>query len=185
MREWKRRRRTGGGVLLDLASHHIDLLRWLLDIEVAEVEASLGSELSEGDTARLRLRTSSGVLAEGFFSFRDTRTDWLEFVGDLGRLRVDRYGWAIELRREIGRSSTRTRLPPVWEPTSWRMRKLLRPQHDPSWRSALTAFIGRILGNSCELPGPIDGLRSLEVVLAAEQSARLSAPVTPAAVSAS
>ena len=29
MPEWKRDRSTGGGVLLDLASHHLDQLRWL------------------------------------------------------------------------------------------------------------------------------------------------------------
>ena len=43
MPEWKRWRRSGGGVLLDLASHHIDLLRWFLDDEMATVEATIGS----------------------------------------------------------------------------------------------------------------------------------------------
>ena len=35
MPSWKRRRATGGGALLDLASHHIDLVRWMLATEVA------------------------------------------------------------------------------------------------------------------------------------------------------
>ena len=30
MPDWKRRRGSGGGALLDLASHHVDLLRWFL-----------------------------------------------------------------------------------------------------------------------------------------------------------
>src|SRR5215203_3111260 len=38
--EWKRTRDTGGGVLLDLASHHIDLVHHLLDDPVARVYAS-------------------------------------------------------------------------------------------------------------------------------------------------
>ncbi|HTG50883.1 MAG TPA: Gfo/Idh/MocA family oxidoreductase, partial [Gemmatimonadales bacterium] len=47
MPSWKRRRATGGGVLLDLASHHIDLVRWMLATEVAVVSVSLSSETTE------------------------------------------------------------------------------------------------------------------------------------------
>jgi myo-inositol 2-dehydrogenase / D-chiro-inositol 1-dehydrogenase len=177
MPEWKRRRSTGGGVLLDLASHHVDHLRWLLETEIAEVEATIASELTEHDTARLRLRTSSGVDAMGFFSFRAGRTDRLEFVGERGTLRVDRYGWAVDLVQDTGGRVRRRWLPPAWVVSSWRLRKLLRPEHDPSWRRALAAFVGQIQGKEHPLPTPLDGLRSLEVVLAAEESARTGGPV--------
>ena len=58
--EWKRERSSGGGALLDLASHHVDLARVLLDAEVVEVSASVRSIQSEADTAVATLRMSSG-----------------------------------------------------------------------------------------------------------------------------
>ena len=48
---WKARRSEGGGVLLDLGSHHFDLIRWLLDARVERVEATLASQASEHDSA--------------------------------------------------------------------------------------------------------------------------------------
>jgi myo-inositol 2-dehydrogenase/D-chiro-inositol 1-dehydrogenase len=177
MPDWKRRRSSGGGVLLELASHHVDQLRWLLQTEIAEVEATIASERTEHDTARLRLRTSSGVDAKGFFSFRAGRTDCIDLVGERGRLRVDRYGWAVDVVQDTGGGRRRTSLPPASVLDPWRLRKLLRPEHDPSWRRALAAFVGQIQGKEHPLPTPLDGLRSLEVGLAAEESARTGGPV--------
>ena len=70
MPEWKRRRATGGGVLLDLASHHVDLARWLLRDEVESASARCASELSEQDTAWLSLGMRGGARVEGVYSFR-------------------------------------------------------------------------------------------------------------------
>ena len=44
MPTWKRDRASGGGVLLDLASHHIDQLRWLTGDEVERVSATCASD---------------------------------------------------------------------------------------------------------------------------------------------
>ena len=82
MPAWRRRRVTGGGVLLELASHHIDQLRWLLGDEVAWVNASLRSEQSEQDAARLDLSMTRGVEVQSFFSFRAGLTDCMEFIGE-------------------------------------------------------------------------------------------------------
>jgi predicted dehydrogenase len=68
MAEWKQHRATGGGVLLDLASHHIDLVRWLLDDEIATVEARLESDASEDDSAWLRLATRGATEVRSTFS---------------------------------------------------------------------------------------------------------------------
>jgi predicted dehydrogenase len=43
MPAWKRSRPTGGGVLLDLGSHHTDLLRWFLNSEAAQVALPNGA----------------------------------------------------------------------------------------------------------------------------------------------
>jgi predicted dehydrogenase len=86
---WKRRRATGGGVLLDLASHHIDLMRWFLDDEISSVHASLQSEVTEHDSAQVELSTQGGVEVQSWFSCRSALSDWIEFAGERGTLRVD------------------------------------------------------------------------------------------------
>jgi myo-inositol 2-dehydrogenase / D-chiro-inositol 1-dehydrogenase len=179
MSAWKLKRASGGGALLDLASHHVDLLRWLLETEITEVEASVRSEQTEDDTAHLRLRTSNGVHVEGFYSFQGPRADLLELTGDAGALRIDRYGWALDLGQSTGDSSSRRHLPAVWKPSMWRVGRLVSPGNDPSWRAALGAFLDRVRdGAEDDLAGPVDGLRSLEAVVAAEESARSSAPIS-------
>ena len=52
MPAWKRNRATGGGVLLDLASHHIDLTRWFLSDEVVSATAWIGSAQTDQDSVR-------------------------------------------------------------------------------------------------------------------------------------
>lgn len=52
--------------LLDLASHQFDLVRWLLDDEIASVTAEIASDASEDDIARVELRTATGVTVAGF-----------------------------------------------------------------------------------------------------------------------
>ena len=52
---WKGQVATGGGVLLDYASHHIDLLRWITGCEVRVVSASVQSATCEEDTACVQM----------------------------------------------------------------------------------------------------------------------------------
>ena len=95
--DWKLRRNSGGGVLLDLASHHIDLLRFLLDEEVVEVSARLASRRSEDDTAWVQCWLAGGLVAQSFFSFAAIDEDRFEICGDRGKLIADRLrGWSLE-----------------------------------------------------------------------------------------
>lgn len=89
--DWKRQRASGGGVLLDLGVHHIDLTRFLTGLEITGVRASVSSRMSEQDTALLELRLEGGVGAQSFFSLSATEGDHVEVHGDLARLAVDRY----------------------------------------------------------------------------------------------
>ena len=66
--EWKQKRESGGGALLDLASHHVDLLRFWFNEEVHEVYANIRSQRVEADTATLELRLTNGLLVQSFFS---------------------------------------------------------------------------------------------------------------------
>ena len=166
----------GGGVLLDLASHHIDSLRWLLQDDIVSVESRVESRSTEGDEAWLRLSLrKSGAEVSGFYSFRAGRADTLEFLGERGTLRIDRFRSSPSLRlaRRFGYGVRSACLLPGPGATSWRLARLLKPSWEPSYRRALGGFADLCRGGS---PGNLasldDGLRSLEVILAAEESAR-------------
>ncbi len=182
MPEWKRWRRSGGGVLLDLASHHIDLLRWCLDDEMATVEATIGSIETEHDTATLKLVTRGGTDVQMYVSLQAGPADSLEFIGETGTLRVDRHRLVPALKRSrrhgYGARSAWI-VPSVSDVAVW-MRRLVRPSYQPSFSRALGAFVDRINGRSVSLPTVEDGVRSLAVVLAAEESAARKALTTVA-----
>ncbi|MDH3673528.1 MAG: Gfo/Idh/MocA family oxidoreductase, partial [Gammaproteobacteria bacterium] len=171
---WKQRRATGGGVLLDLASHHIDMLRWTLSTEVSAVEARISSRVSEDDEAWLGLSLTSGVEVMSFFSFRSACTDWIEFIGENGTLRVDRHRAALSIRtaRRSGYGTRLTWQPPSAEVLRWWMDRMRHPSRDPSYRFALLSHIRQLQGATTELADVEDGLRNLETVLAAEACGR-------------
>jgi len=179
--QWKLNRASGGGVLLDLASHHVDLLRWFLGEEVASVEATVTSEGSEQDGAQVRLAMRGGVQAQGSYSFRAGYADYLEFVGDRGGLRVDRHRATLGLRqvRAAGYGSRTIRPLPSPEVAAWWVRRLVRRFEDPSYFHALQAFTRQLEGGPQLLATLDDGARSLEVILGAEESARIGRPVRP------
>ena len=57
-------RMSNVGVVIDLAVHDIDLIRWFTDSEITEVQPQLSSAIAEReDIALLQFRTASGVLA--------------------------------------------------------------------------------------------------------------------------
>lgn len=176
---WKRLRSTGGGVLLDLFSHHADLLCWFLDDEATSVEAKIDSVSTEGDEARVRLRMSRGATAQSYFSFRAGRSDFIEFIGESGTLRVDRHRPSLDLRlaRRWGYGVRGVFVPPSREVAWWRMRRLASPSYEPSYRIALKEFVKGIHGQQSRGATILDGLRSLRIVLGAEGSARTERPV--------
>jgi predicted dehydrogenase len=161
---WKLSRETGGGVLLDLASHQVDFARWLLGAEVEEVEeASVTSHRSEQDDARIAIRMSDGTVVETFVSYVQGRKHRWEVEGASGVLRAER--WPARVRRR--------RHPSPGGPSrlSVALRSTPFPQREPSFRSALDAFIAAANGADVQLPTISDGRRSLEVVLEAERLA--------------
>jgi predicted dehydrogenase len=64
-------RMSNVGVVIDLAVHDIDLIRWFTDSDIAEVQPQLSNAVAEReDIALLQFRTASGVLAH-------INTNWL------------------------------------------------------------------------------------------------------------
>lgn len=161
---WKARRSAGGGALLDLGSHHFDLIHWLLDARVERAEAVLTSSVSEHDSAHVTLHLDRNRLAVCHFSLRADRAHRLEFTGERGVLRIDRIARSLSLAGPRARTTSLATL-------AWRARSMVRPWSEPSWRNALSTFVARIRGAEVEVPTFDDGLRSLEVVVAAERAA--------------
>jgi predicted dehydrogenase len=178
MPSWKRARNTGGGVLLDLASHHADLLRWFLGDEASEVEARIHSRATEDDEAWMRVTMRDGVVAQSYFSFLAGRADFLEFFGERGTLRLDRHRSSLSLRlaRRFGYGVRSAFLMPSRETLAWRLMRPARPSYEPSYRKSLAEFVEAIRGRPSRAASIADGLRSLEIVLAAEESSRTSRP---------
>jgi predicted dehydrogenase len=164
MPAWKRRRESGGGALLDLGTHHLDLAAWLVGERIAAIkEARLDSDLSEHDSAWIRGRMAGGAELEAEFSFRRGRIcDWVvECEG--GTLTVDRHDLRSKLLARP-RQRRRSRAGPL----KGGVRALPIPRREPTFALSLVAFVERLRGMQRELPSLEDGLRSLEVVLQAE-----------------
>jgi predicted dehydrogenase len=179
MPEWKQRRKSGGGALLDLASHHVDLLRWFLEDEIATVDARITSSRTEHDSATLVLTTRGGIPAQMNVSFCAGPADFFEFIGEKGVLRVDRHRVLPQLQlARLPRYGVRSAwsFPTVGETAVW-ARRLVQPSYQPSFQRALHAFVQRIDGQVVDMASVEDGERSLAVVLAAEESAQRNKPM--------
>jgi predicted dehydrogenase len=173
MSGWKRDRRNGGGVLLDLATHHIDLYRWFLQDELAQITADTRSLYSDQDSAYVRASTRSGVELCGYFAFTSSRSHQLTVHGAKGVLHLDmhtglitevtnrRHGYGIR-KRTVGRGV---------RDIGWHSRKLVQPSYNPSHRLALCAFVDGIANPArrhADLATVDDGAAALQAVLDAE-----------------
>jgi predicted dehydrogenase len=182
---WRRRRDSGGGAGMDLASHHFDLLRWLLGFEVvAVVAATAADERIEQQTLAATVRLTNGVEAQCRALFGAGPRDRVELIGSRATLVVDRH------RGEILRSGARprkygarmTRAGSLRALGLLRLRRLAQPSWEPSFARALAAFVKALRGDSTsaqvrDLARVADGAASLAVVLAAERAAATRMPV--------
>jgi predicted dehydrogenase len=173
---WKQSRRSGGGALLDLASHHFDLLRYFFGQEVREVCAEIRSHESEGDSAIIQMRLAGGIMVQSFFSTSAVDEDSFEIYGEKGKLSVDRYvslaaritpqtldGLRVRQLRHGLKSLIGSR---------YLLEKMRAPLHEPSYRASLSRFVSAAQTNAPLAPDLFDGYQSLAVVEAAEESAR-------------
>jgi len=173
---WKHDRRDGGGVLLDLATHHIDLYRWFLQDELVQVIADTRSLYSEQDSACVRATSRSGVELCGYFAFTSSRSHRLTFHGTKGVLHLDmhageitevtnrRHGYGVRKRTVTGGATN----------FGWRSRKLVQPSYNPSHRLALRAFVDGMTNpvrRHADLATVDDGAAALQAVLDAETGA--------------
>lgn len=168
---WKQKRATGGGVLLDLGTHHADLARFIFDDEVIGVSAAARAMTYEGDFGSMRMTLSSGLVWDGTFSSQASDTDTIEVIGDKGMLRLDRYAGSLERNESKPGAGLVKRGKRAIGDVQGLIKRTLSDPGEPSFKGALTAW-AQALSSQSTSPAPlIDGMRSLSVICAAEASA--------------
>ncbi len=164
-------------VLLRLASHHIDLVRFFFDQEVEEVFAELAPQESDHDSATLYLKLANGLTVQSFFSTQTVEEDRVEIYGRYGKLWVDRYASLDVEKEDASRQGARFkkigRFFQSLEHSPYLIEKQFSPgYHEPSYKKALIHFIDSIKNHTAGQPNLWEGYQSLAVVDAAEESAR-------------
>jgi myo-inositol 2-dehydrogenase/D-chiro-inositol 1-dehydrogenase len=163
-----------GGLFKDFTIHDFDTAAWLLDEPFVEIfaagacliEPEVGA-LGDIDTAKLILRSSSGVLCVISNSRRtgygyDQR---VELFGSKGALQVDNVATA-NVRQLSGDGSRR-------EPFHYSFAE----RYAEAYRAELDHFADVLDGSAQPATGPRDSLRALRLADAAERSMKERAPV--------
>lgn len=161
---------AGGGAVVDHTVHVIDLLRWFWGCEVTEVYAEVGVDLLHTDLKIDDVGLLSFKLSNGVYGTLDTSWSrpasyptWgdvkIEVVGEKGAVRVDAF------RQQLLVASD------TWQKSRW-----VNFGSDMD-AGLVTDFVEMIRsGHGPSITGE-DGLKALEVALAAYQSAQSGAPV--------
>lgn len=159
---------SGGGAVLDHTVHVLDVMRFLLGTEVREVYAEVGSHFAEGDfddCGLLMLEFENGVYASHDPSWNRSASfpTWgdvtLEVVGTGGVTRMDVFGQRAHL----------------FDDATGKL--VFRPWGDNIDALLMKSFVDAVHSHSQPLVTGLDGLRAMEVALAAYESARTGKPV--------
>jgi predicted dehydrogenase len=157
---------AGGGAVMDHTVHLADILRWMLDVEVKSVYAEVDTFFGGGETddaAILTLELESGPIADGTIATIDpswSRGDgfptWgdvtLRIAGTSGVLDVDPFARPLRTFDHQSRA-------PSWSYTGQDMNALM-----------LADFLRGVARGEPAGASGLDGLRTLELVLAAYRS---------------
>jgi predicted dehydrogenase len=161
---------SGGGAVIDHTVHVIDVLRWLWGTEVVEVYAEIGDSLLHPGLGIDDVGVLSFKLANGIYGTLDTSWSrppssmiWgdvkIEVLGEKGLIQVDAYSQNITVSsNKVGQTKlhgwgSNADLGLVQDFVT-----MIREEREPS----ITGY---------------DGLKSMEVALAAYESARNGRPV--------
>jgi predicted dehydrogenase len=169
---WKKSRAGGGGVLLDLGSHHFDLLRFMFG-EIDQVEARIESIQTEDDTAAVSMRLGGSILCESFFSLASAEEDRIEVYGREGKTWADRcHSAAVSFEPPQGRGALLHDVVRGFKQIPAKLARFARRGAELSYTQALARFVEAARTGTNAAPDFRDGLRSLEIIEAAEESAR-------------
>jgi predicted dehydrogenase len=162
--------------LLDLGSHHIDLLRFIFDGEIEKVLATPPSGGSEEGSTKVRFQMDGGLEIQSLFSAPSVDEDRFEIYGERATLRIDRYrsldaevtgpGTRLSWPGRIGRKLRSLATAPH------ALKRVIFPTWEPSYEEALNHFVEGLRSGRPLSPDLGEGYKSLAVVSAAEESAR-------------
>jgi predicted dehydrogenase len=147
-------RMSNVGVVIDLAVHDIDLIRWFTDSDIIEVQPQLSSAVAEReDIALLQFRTASGVLAH-------INTNWLTPFKARNVIVAtrDKYVTGDLLTRQV------TECFGFQPDGSYSMRHLSVGHAEPL-RAELLAFVDAIAGRKPPAVSGEEGVASLEIAI--------------------
>ena len=160
---------SGGGAVIDHTVHVVDVLRWMFGAEVDEVYAEIDTRIHDieaDDTGLLMLKLSNGipVSLDTSWSRPANNPIWggveIEIIGETGVLSLDAFHNNIQVVEINGPSN---RLIPA------------EVSGDPEM---IFAFIDAVKNDTPTQVNGVDGLRAMEVALAAYASAESHQPVT-------
>lgn len=142
------------GVVIDLAVHDIDLIRWFTGSEIAEIQPQTNSVHAEReDIALLQFRTQSGVLAH-------INTNWLTpFKARTVHVATrNKYITGDLITRQVTECFD-------YKPDgSYSMRHLSVAYAEPL-RAELVAFVDAVRTGTAPVTGGADGLASLDIAM--------------------
>ncbi len=162
--------KAGGGAVIDHTVHVVDLLRWMLEDEIVEVYAEVGNliypDIHIDDCGLLSMRFASGTFAtlDTSWSRPPIFPTWgdvtMELVGREGVLLLDAFRQNIEVY-----SQTQERI-------SW-------VHWGTNMDREMIADFARVIREDAPVPiTGYDGLKAMEVALAAYRSAEEGKPVS-------
>jgi myo-inositol 2-dehydrogenase/D-chiro-inositol 1-dehydrogenase len=175
--EWRKRRESGGGVLLEMAMHHFDLWRYILGEEVEEISTQTRSGIWEDEAATVSARMSGGAVVSAIFAERTSQNNVVEIYGRAGSMSVSLYrcdGLETSSPSDIP-GGVKPRLRGLASFLQALPRALSNLRHGGEWHQSYVEewkhFVESIrTGNTVEC-GLQDGRQALAIALAAIESA--------------
>jgi UDP-N-acetylglucosamine 3-dehydrogenase len=161
-------RMSNVGVVIDLAVHDIDLIRWFTESDIVEVQPQLSSAVAEReDIALLQFRTASGVLAH-------INTNWLTpfKARNVTVATRGKYIMGDLLTRQVTECFG-------FKPDGSYSMRHLPVGHDEPLRAELIAFLDAVRSGATPAVTGEEGVASLEIAIRC-----LETPAKPAAKSA-
>src|SRR6201995_2736165 len=158
-------RMSNVGVVIDLAVHDIDLIRWFTESDIVEVQPQLSSAVAEReDIALLQFRTASGVLAH-------ITTNWLTpfKARNVTVATRDKYVMGDLLPRQVPECFG-------FRPDGSYSMRHLPVGHDEPLRAELIAFLDSVRAGNVPAVSGDEGVASLEIAIRC-----LESPARPAA----
>jgi UDP-N-acetylglucosamine 3-dehydrogenase len=160
-------RMSNVGVVIDLAVHDIDLIRWFTESDIVEVQPQLSSAVAEReDIALLQFRTASGVLAH-------INTNWLTpfKARNVTVATRGKYVMGDLLTRQVTECFG-------FKPDGSYSMRHLPVGHDEPLRAELIAFLHSVRSGGVPAVTGDEGVASLEIAIRC-----LENPARPAATS--